>query len=528
MNQAPRWVVKFKKVGTSTDFVDMSDQVLSLSFVDSEAKADKVTVVLDNYEAVIYDNPLVAHGNLIQFSFGYVDGSMSPMYEGVIRKISGGDQVTVEANAKSVLMDTKKIRKAYRNKTRSEVVKEIAAKYGYKEQTSSIEDTAEKFGQITQHNITDAMLVRKLADKQGFSFWVSFDGLHWHSRDLQQAPIKELVYFTSEGKGSIYNYNIENDVTRMPGRIKTKSRDPLEKKTIEGKADNETDTKRSILQVEKSLTEFRLDIDEETLAVDTSEPGGGGGGIPQDEAVASSEQTPGAVQTEATKKFRNTSLSAVKMTLNCIGDPTILAKSIIKVSGLGERISGKYYVKEVTHDLSDGYDMSIKLSTDGFQKKTAKKCTMDTSVYKFLDEAEAAARNIPNASLQRSVAAAASSIREAVSANNPVKVRQEISKTASVVHALKDFQRSVLVPNQSVAAAERALNESYAILTPCLDADNAAQGRPNDKDVSDPQKLEERLYIDQETLEVRTDFKSAYDGKGYFDGFSNQTRAGTK
>jgi phage protein D len=523
MNQAPRWVVKFKKSGSNSDFVDMSDSVLSLSFIDSEAKADKLTLVMDNYEAVIYDNPLVAHGNIIQFSFGYTDGVMSPTYECVIRKVSGGDQVTVEANAKSVLMDTKKVRKAYRNKTRSEVVREIAERYGYSGPTAIIEDTSEVFGQITQHNITDAMMLRKLADLQGCSFWVSFDGLHWHTRDLQQAPILELVYFTDKDKGSIYTYNIENDITRMPGRIKTKSRDPLEKVTIEGKADNDTDGNRSILQPEKALTEFRLDIDEETLAVTQKDVPLGG--IPQDESMPSSEQTPGAVQTEATKKFRLTTLSAVKMTLNCIGNPILLAKTVVKVSGLGTRISGKYYVKEVTHELTSGYDMTVKVATDGFRKSTPKKCTMDTSVYAFLDDAESAAKSIPHAELQKSVTTVTKSIREAVSSNNPVNVRNAMNKTFAVVHALKRFQKMGLSTNVPALTAEKSLTQSYALLSPCLDPDNAAQGRPNDKDVADPNELDQRLYIDEETLEVRTNFTSAYDGRGYFDGEITQTRA---
>jgi hypothetical protein len=169
--------------------------------------------------------------------------------------------------------------------------------------------------------------------------------------------------------------------------------------------------------------------------------------------------------------------------------------------------------------------MELKVATDGFKKSTPKKCTMDTSVYSFLDEAESAASGISDANLQNSVRKSATSIREAVSSNNPVNVRNAMNGTFPVIHALKKFQKTNFSANPSALAAEKALTQSYAMLTPCLDPDNAAQGRPNDKDVADPNELDQRLYIDQETLGVRTDFTSAYDGRGYFDGEIKQTRA---
>lgn len=521
MNQAPRWVVKVKKSGTSSDYVDISDSVLKLSFTDSESKVDKVSATMDNYEARVFDNPLIAHGNLLQFSLGYVDGKMSPTYECVIRKVTGGDEVVVEANAKSILMDSKKLRKAYRNMTRSQVVQEIAKRYGYSGTTAVIEDTSEVLSQVTQHNITDAMMLKKLADLQGFVFWVSFDGLHWHSRDLQQAPSRELTYFTEKGKGSIYNYSVENDVTRMPGRIKAKARDPLTKKTLEATADNETDADRTILQVEKALTEFRLDIDEESLVVTT-----GDFGLPQDESVPSAEQTQQSINTEAKKKFRQTTLSAVKMNLSCIGDPTLLAKTIIKVNGLGTRLSGKYYVKEVVHELDGvGYDMQIKVTTDGYRKNTAKKCSLDTSVYRYLDEIDSASNAVTNDRLRQNVKALGKNVRQAVAANNVVEVRKALNSTASVVQGLQRYSTQSLTSRPEALATVRAINEAFALLTPCLDPDNAASGRPNDKDVADPNALEERLYIDQESLQVRTDFSSAYSGQGYFDGEIKETKA---
>jgi hypothetical protein len=54
------------------------------------------------------------------------------------------------------------------------------------------------------------------------------------------------------------------------------------------------------------------------------------------------------------------------MTVTAIGDPMQFAKTVIQLEGLGQRLSIRYYVKEVKHKLgADGYSMELTVLSDG-------------------------------------------------------------------------------------------------------------------------------------------------------------------
>lgn len=69
----------------------------------------------------------------------------------------------------------------------------------------------------------------------------------------------------------------------------------------------------------------------------------------------------------ANAAFRGYVETTVKMDMTVVGDPGYLAKTTILVSGMGQRLSGKYYVEEVVHNLgtASGYTCALKLKADG-------------------------------------------------------------------------------------------------------------------------------------------------------------------
>lgn len=367
---APVYFVAVRKAGEKGEPLNLSSKVLSLRFTDEERKADKLSLSVDNFDLANFDDPVWAHGNILQFTFGYAS-HLSPMRECVIRKVTGARQLTIEAHGMSVVMDRVKRRESFENMTRAEVVEIIAARNGYSGETLAVESTDERFEVITQNNLTDAQMLRKLAHLEGKEFFVDYDGLHWHTRDLEQAPIRELVYYSDPDQGDILDFNIENDITRKPGRVRVKSRNPETGETITGLADNETDTDRAVLQ-ETKATEELLFLDAESGATET-----GSRQIPTDQPVAyeqdiaSNVQTEEEAKTEAKRRYRKATQRAVKMTMTIVGDPTIVAKSVIKVSGMGNRLSGKYYVQSVSSEVSGGgeFTQQLKLITDGYQRR---------------------------------------------------------------------------------------------------------------------------------------------------------------
>ena len=343
--------------GTREDTrADYTARVLSLEYEDNEKKADSVKLRVNNDDLSNFDNPVFKTGNRIFVTWGY-PGRMTPTREAIITKVTGALVLNVEAMAKSILMNKVVRSRTFRNMTRAQVVRQLARENGYAEDVD-IEETNVVFDTITQARATDAQFVRRLADLEGFEFYVDFDGFHFHQRRLDQRPLRVLQYFLPPDVGDITTFDVENDVFAKPATIVTKGRDPLEKKDVTG-VGAEAATQRDSLGAVPEV----VGVDPVTLQVRALSP--------EEAAKASGEVRPttetsaAAAKREADGVFKRTQQTAVKLNINMIGDPGIFAKSVVEARGISKRLSGLYYVNVARHKLSPGkYDLSLKTTTD--------------------------------------------------------------------------------------------------------------------------------------------------------------------
>jgi phage protein D len=340
-----------------TDVVDLTRRVEGFEAIDREAGMDRLKLTVDNRDLANFDDPVFEQGAKLRVSWGN-GRSSAPLRDMVVKKVTGGRTLTVSCVSKAgAVLDTVKKRRCFFAVTRSDVVRQLAQENGFVE--PDVEDTEEVFTELSQGNLSDGQLARKLAELEGFEFYIDWQGFHWHRRRVGQAPVRDYRYFIDEQGGDIIDFDVTNDVTRRPGRVTVKSRDPLAKTDIEANASNSEDKDRDVLQ-ENTGT-----IDGESGAL-TLQPE-----IVHEQTVASNVETQQDAEREAKGKYRKAAQGVVKMTLQMRGDPSLVAKTVIKLNGFGKRLSGKYYVKEVTHSLSaaGGYSMSVKVITDGFQRK---------------------------------------------------------------------------------------------------------------------------------------------------------------
>jgi phage protein D len=402
--------------GNSERITDQSHRIQSFTFTDSDKKADKISLRVDNFDLSNFDDQLWKHGNLLRVSWGY-PGNLSPPRECVIDKVSGGTSLNVEAHAKSVLLDRVVKSRVFENVKRSDVARQIAQENGYAGQFLHIEDTEICMPCITQAKMTDARFLTRLAHQEGFTFFVDFDGFHFHERKLDQRPYRKYVYYT-DNRGDILSLSMEHNISARYGRSSVKGRDPLTRENVEEVADNKTDTDRAVLssnvalpatdrtrsESEKTSTipsgssrvlgqnsdgsyivqnpdgtvsnqtvnPELLDKKQEAVLAFTSE------GVPfttslealQVPEAASEESQPHSSANEpgmaaenakrqAQRRHRRAQRGAIKLTMSVIGDPQQLAKTVITVEGIGTRLSGKYYVQEVKHNIGNGYTMSL-------------------------------------------------------------------------------------------------------------------------------------------------------------------------
>ncbi|MEO7729592.1 MAG: contractile injection system protein, VgrG/Pvc8 family [Kofleriaceae bacterium] len=352
LRTAPSYFVKVLREGHASERLDLSDRVLSFVYEDSEAKADKLVLSVDNWDLKNFDDPVWKKGNLLEVSWGY-PGDMAPTRQVVIQKVTGFQTLAVEGLARSVLMNKLARCRTFEHVTRSDVVRQLARENGYGAAYQDIEDTLHVLPLVTQARMTDAQLIRRLADREGFEFYVDFDGLHFHKRRLGQRPVRVLRWFTPPEVGEILTVNIENDVTAKPGAVDVRGRDPLAKKDIHERGSNaktERDSLAPVIEI----------VDPETGATRLERRN-----IAEDIRSTAEPSSPTAKR-EADARYRRAQHLTVELSATVIGDPSLLAKTVVELQGISQRLSGKYYLKEAKHKIDgSGYTVELKSLRDG-------------------------------------------------------------------------------------------------------------------------------------------------------------------
>jgi phage protein D len=270
----------------------------------------------------------------------------------VVQRITGSTTLRVECLARSILMNQVTRTRVFRNVRRSDVARQLAREAGFDGESLDIEESPVVYPTINQAGRTDAQLLTRLARQEGFYFYVDQDGFHFHQRRVGQPPVRVLEYFTSH-RGDILDFNIENDITARPGRTRARGRDPLEGTDIDVQADDSSDAER------ETLAPIRVVVDPETRQTRIEAEAG------SEETRPTSAPDVETARRGARARFRRVQQTAVKMTMNIVGDPLLLAKTVVEVRGMGQRLSGRYYVRKVSHKIGSGYTCSLNLISDG-------------------------------------------------------------------------------------------------------------------------------------------------------------------
>ncbi len=333
--------------------LDETARVLSFSCEDTESGADKIAFTLDNYDLRHFDEPILRQGDIIEVSWGY-HGRMSTSRECVVQKITGGTVLKVEAHGKAMLMYKDTQTRAFRGMKRSDVARQIAEENGYGVYLQDIDDTKEVITQINQAGMTDATLLASMARLEGFRFYVDQHGFHFHARRVGQAPTRRFTWFIDTNGDMLAFPNVETDITAKPGSVTLKGRDPLKKTDIEARADNDSTKGRPVLAPVIKLVDNRTG--ERTLQRNVS----------AEISAPTTQTTHAAAERHAKGIYKNSQLTAVKLSFPAVGDPRTDAKTVIELANIGALISGNYFITSVTHKvLPAPYTMEIKARRDG-------------------------------------------------------------------------------------------------------------------------------------------------------------------
>lgn len=340
--------------------LDLTGRILSFTFEDAERRADKATLTLDNHDLSLFDRDELVGGQLLEVSWGY-PGHMSPPRRIVVRKLKGFSTLTIEGRALSTLMDRQAHTRTWIGVTRSAVARAVAEEHGYEGAFVDVDDTEEVFDTIAQTAETDARLLRRLAAREEFEFYVDDGGLHFHERRQSAEPTHVLTWYADAGRGDLLGVTVESDLTRRVARVNVRGRDPIERSTIDESANNETTDRDTLgevpLVIDRLVGETGETRTEKTPVLERNAT----------ETVRPTSAATGAqARREAQARFRRAERASVQLSLKVVGDPTLRAKSIVEVRGISAALSGLYYVTSVKHSISSsGYTCDVKATRDG-------------------------------------------------------------------------------------------------------------------------------------------------------------------
>ncbi len=327
--------------------VDTTDTIMSFEYEEDEKKADQLKLTIDNWDLSHFDTPLWRSGNKLIVTWGY-PGKMAPSRECIIQKVEGSIVLTVTAQSKALLLNRDVKSKTYEATRRSEIVHAIAKDYGFGDDARFIEDTETEYEHIVQARQTDAQFIKRLADAEHFEFYIDYSGLHWHPRKMGQKPLRTVEYYLPPDVGDIIDWNVESDPFMKPTQVNVKARDPDKKGVTTTATGSEAKTPRIAL-----------------VAPDTGVVGGLTPVTTQVENKPTTETNPKQAQKEAHGAFKRSVQVAVKLSMNMVGDPLVVAKSVLSIRGISKRLSGLYYINTANHKIdSGGYKLALKVTTD--------------------------------------------------------------------------------------------------------------------------------------------------------------------
>jgi len=380
---APIYVLRVLPEGAQKPTaIDVSDRVTSLTSEDGEV-VDKLALEVSNFTYENFEQPTFVTGGILEFSYGYSDGNMSPPRQAVITKVTGGAKLKIEATGKAAMMNTVPRVRGFRLMKRSDVVRQIADENGYASEAQFIQDTEIVLDQITQARLTDAQLLRNLAQREGYEFFIDYRGLHFHPRDTAQAPRRKFTYYTDPGQGDILAPpEVKNDITAKAGVVAAKGIDPLTHQPIDVRADNDSTAGRpglgTTLALESSndpssaVSAAPVGASTRIVAVDAQNGVKTERRVAQDAVIPTTEKTQAAAERQAKGIFQKLQFSAVQLAFSAVGDPLMEAKTVIEIDGLGRNLSGRYYVTKVVHKLGADYRMDIECRRDNRALPTGK------------------------------------------------------------------------------------------------------------------------------------------------------------
>lgn len=365
-----------KKPGQILDRMsDVSPRVERFEYVDSVASLDaKLVLTVNNWDHYFFEHPAWLKGNLVRFFWGYPGRIQGPKYA-VVDSVRGFSRLTITCLGSATLSNEQKSH-VWSNTTRAQIIATLVRQGRFPRVTKVAIDGGtptpagvflatlaafratpivafsallrEKPRDFQQAACTAWQFALQLADDIGYELYVEDDALHFHSKELNQVPIRRYEWYT--GAGDFLDFELQEwRAQDRAGAITVFGYDPVERKSIESTGSNAT-TQRDTLGKQG------------TVAQETVLKAERGGSLVGSIRTIAPHTDPASIKNTADAQFRGLEMGEIEATARVIGDPRLKKARLIKLAGVSQPLSGNYYIEEVAHQLdSSGYTCHMKL-----------------------------------------------------------------------------------------------------------------------------------------------------------------------
>lgn len=325
---------------------DLIPLCTKFEYEEEEKKLAKLHLTFANPAMRLMDDPRFSEGVKFRVRFGYLN-DMSDIKEATIAHARPHYGGTGMPTVEMVAMNLQNMNKAANSVnwgpiSSSDVAKKVAERYGYK---TKIEDSKDgrRQARVQPAAVTDLQFLMGLAKPLHWDCYLDKDTLHFHPIEYTGVSELEFIYYTDRA-GTLLKFDPDVNMTAPPA-VKTASSDP---KHGEG--------------VEKGR-----EIGEERRKGYSSKAAFGTNYI----VTASHETDPHVVAAHGESDKKKIDMKAIKSSAEMIGTPRLMARKMIRISGVDKIYTGNWRVNKVKHTIdTHGYKTHVNMSRDAGKAKT--------------------------------------------------------------------------------------------------------------------------------------------------------------
>lgn len=338
---APRFEVEIKGKKLAAE---MSKAVIDVKVEENVNQAAGFTLTIhDGFDINTgkfkwLDHPLFREGHEVTVRMGY-SAKLSPLLVGKITRIESnffqGETTTVTIGGEDLssdLMNRATPERSFKNMKYSDIVKMIAGEVGL----NAVVDSTGKYKEVFRKNNNESyqVFIERMRKEMGYEYRIDGRTLYF----IKPGDEKREVIVLELGK-DIIRFNPRIDTGGLVSEVEVRVHNPLDpSKPIVGRA--------------RAGSERGQEPGKKTASQVAKENYQASKLVVSDRGISTKEQA----DAMARSRLEQISGKMIEGDGECIGIPGIRAGVCMILEKLGERFSGKYYVKGTTHSIDDnGY-----------------------------------------------------------------------------------------------------------------------------------------------------------------------------